>query len=152
MLRRDAEAPEDLRRRAVALAGALLELSGVVAEGEGESAAAAVIADGRAWAKFQAICDAQGGMREPPQSAYQHPILADHGGLIEAIDNRRLAKAAKLAGAPDAKAAGLELHGFLGQRVETSEPLFTLHAETRGEIDYALEYLDSHPPIFEIEA
>ncbi|WP_428406815.1 thymidine phosphorylase family protein [Hyphococcus sp.] len=152
VLRQDAEAPEDLRRRAVALAGALLELSGVAAEGEGERAAAAAIADGRAWVKFQAICDAQGGMREPPQSAYQHPILADHGGLIEAIDNRRLAKAAKLAGAPDAKAAGLELHGFLGQRVETSEPLFTLHAETRGEIEYAIEYLDSHPPIFEIEA
>ncbi len=152
VLRRDADAPDDLRRRAVALAGVLLELGGAASSDAGEQAAAAALAEGRAWAKFQAICDAQGGMRAPPRSAYQHPILADHGGIIAAIDNRRLAKAAKLAGAPDAKAAGLELHGFLGQRVDVSEPLFTLHAETQGEMDYALEYLENHPPIFEIEA
>lgn len=151
VLRQEADAPDDLKQRAVALAGALLELSGAVSSGDGARAAGATLAEGRAWSKFQAICDAQGGMREPPRSTYQHPILAEQGGRIAAIDNRRLSKAAKLAGAPDAKAAGLELHGVLGQRVEAWEPLFTLHAQTRGEMDYALEFIDSHPPILEIE-
>lgn len=151
VLRQEADAPDDLKQRAVALAGALLELSGAVSSGDGARAAGATLAEGRAWSKFQAICDAQGGMREPPRSTYQHPILAEQEGRIAAIDNRRLSKAAKLAGAPDAKAAGLELHGVLGQRVEAWEPLFTLHAQTRGEMDYALEFIDSHPPILDIK-
>lgn len=144
-------APSDLRTRAVALAGALLELGGAGDEGAGVEMAEATITDGQAWTKFQAICEAQGGMRTPPKSSYRQPILAQEVGLVVAIDNRRLAKAAKLAGAPDAQAAGLELHAPLGQKVEKGTPLFTLHAETRGELAYALEYVESHPPIIEVE-
>lgn len=84
-------------------------------------------------------------------SSHRQPILAHSSGCIAAVDNRRLARAAKLAGAPDAKAAGLELHTLLGQQVEKHTPLFTLHAETRGELAYALDYIDSHPPIVEVE-
>ena len=152
VLRGEAAAPQDLKARAVTLAGALLELAGDTPIGEGVRKATAAIDNGGAWAKFQAICEAQGGMRTPPTSRHQHPILSERAGRIVAIDNRRLAKAAKFAGAPDAKAAGLELHAVLGQQVEASEPVFTLHAETQGELEYALEYVDGHSPIFEIEA
>ena len=58
------DAPADLRARAVALAGALLELAGAAADGAGATLAAEALADGRAWAKFQRICEAQGGMRD----------------------------------------------------------------------------------------
>ncbi len=146
-----ASAPQDLKERAIMLAGALLELGGAAGRGAGSEMATAALENGDAWAKFQAICEAQGGMRTPPASRHQKPILAAHAGRVTAIDNRRLAKAAKLAGAPDAKAAGLEVHLFLGQEVETGDPLFTLHAETRGELAYACEYIENHPPIFEIE-
>lgn len=151
VLQGGAAAPKDLRRRAVALAGALLELSGGAAAGGGEAMASAALDDGRAWTKFQAICEAQGGMRRPPQAQHQSPVTSGYAGRVVAIDNRRLAKAAKLAGAPNAKAAGLDLHAFLGQQVEVGEPLFTLHAESRGELAYALDYIESHPPILEIE-
>lgn len=149
VLQGEPAAPIDLRTRAVTLAGALLELSG--AAGAGVEMAEATLNDGRAWAKFQAICEAQGGMRTPPMSSHSQPILAHLSGRIATVDNRRLARAAKLAGAPDAKAAGLELHTLLGQQVEKDTPLFTLHAETRGELAYALDYIDSHPPIVEME-
>lgn len=145
------EAPLDLRSRAITLAGALLELGGAAVEGTGIDMADAVLSDGRAWAKFQAICEAQGGLQTPPNSSHRQPILAEGAGRVAAIDNRRLAKAAKLAGAPDAKAAGLELHAPLDQDVERDTPLFTIHAETRGELAYALEYIESHPPIIEFE-
>lgn len=56
-------------------------------------------------------------------------------------DNRRLARAAKLAGAPRAPGAGLCLHRRLGNRAEAGEPLFTLYAEAPGELAYALEYV-----------
>ena len=144
------DAPADLRERALTLAAALLELGGAAAPAAGAGLAEATLADGRAWAKFQAICIAQGGLRAPPRAAYTQPVDAERSGAVEAIDNRRLARAAKLAGAPDAKAAGAEVHAHLGQQVEQGEPLFTLHAETAGELAYARDYVDNHVPIFAI--
>ena len=60
------EAPGDLRERALVLAGALVELAGTARPGRGEAMAAQALDSGRAWSKFQRICEAQGGMRVPP--------------------------------------------------------------------------------------
>jgi thymidine phosphorylase len=60
-----------------------------------------------------------------------------------AIDNRRLARIAKLAGAPQAPCAGIDLHVRNGDFVERGQPLFTLHAASPGELAYALEYAHS---------
>jgi len=59
---------------------------------------------------------------------------------VASIDNRRIARLAKLAGAPDAPAAGLVLHARIGTILAKGDPLFTLHAESPGELAYALEY------------
>jgi thymidine phosphorylase len=74
-------------------------------------------------------------------------VLAERDGMVREIDSRRLARVAKLAGAPKAPAAGLELHVKLGDRVERGMPLFTVHAEALGELDYAFDYLEAHPLI-----
>ncbi|RTL41078.1 MAG: thymidine phosphorylase family protein [Burkholderiales bacterium] len=150
VLRGEADAPGDLRQRALELAGDILELGGAAAHGAGLARAREVLADGRAWSRFQAICEAQGGMREVPVAAHRHTVLAPAAGHVKAIDNRVLARAAKLAGAPNAAAAGIEVHARLGDPVSAGQPLFTLHAQARGELDYARRYVESHPPIFEI--
>jgi len=142
-----ADAPQDLRERSVLLAGALLELAGSADNGAGQGMAAEVLRDGRAWEKFQRICEAQGGMREPPQSVHDRPVLAARSGRVSAIDNRRLAKVAKLAGAPDAKAAGVELHARLGAAIQEGDPLYTVHAETPGELAYAFDFVASNADI-----
>ncbi len=141
------QAPPDLRRRAIDLAGALLELGGRAAEGQGSALAAETLGDGRAWAKFQGICEAQGGLRVPPVANYRQPVLADRSGRIEAIDNRRLARVAKLAGAPEDKAAGVELHVRLDVRVAAGEPLYTVHSESPGELAYSLDYVAANRDI-----
>ncbi len=142
--------PPDLARRACELAGALIELAGRASPGTGAALAAQVLADGSAWSKFQQICEAQGGMRTPPQSNHRHVMTAQQPGCVSAIDNRRLAKLAKLAGAPAAKSAGLEMHVRLGSAVETGTPLFTVHAESQGELAYALAYAEAAGPILEL--
>jgi thymidine phosphorylase len=59
------------------------------------------------------------------------------------VDNRRLARVAKLAGAPQAPAAGLEVCARIGSVVERGQPLFLVHAESPGELEYALAYAGS---------
>lgn len=151
VLQSQSNAPADLRVRALRLAGELIELSGRAIEGEGEMIASEILSSGVAWRKFQAICAAQGGMRQPPQSKFSEPVLASVSGKITGMDNRRLAKAAKLAGAPGFPAAGIELKVRVGERVEKGEPLFTLHAQSRGELEYALEYIAREHGIIAID-
>jgi thymidine phosphorylase len=150
--RGDRDAPHDLAERAILLAGELLELAGACATGHGSSQARAVLADGRAWRKLQAICEAQGGMRTPPTSTQQFEVTAPASGSITGFDCRKLARAAKLAGAPADPAAGIDLHVRLGQRVESGQPLFTLHAESPGELAYARAYLTAHADVVVIGA
>jgi thymidine phosphorylase len=145
-----AEAPPDLRDKAAELAGILLEHAGKAEAGRGAERARQEIESGRAWSKFQAICKAQGGMREPGHAAHRMPVAAPHAGVVARFDNRILAKAAKLAGAPDARAAGALLHVRLGDRVAAGEPLYTLHAETTGELAYALDFVSAHAPAIEV--
>lgn len=144
------DAPADLRERSLLLAGRLLELGGRAPQGEGEILAAEVLHCGEAWRKFQAICEAQGGMRVPSAAAHRCDIAAPRDGCVVAIDSRRLSRLAKLAGAPLSGTAGLRLAARLGDRVECGTPLFTLHAESPGELDYAVTYARAHPDIVEI--
>ncbi len=150
VLRGAPDAPRDLRQRAVTLAGSLIEIGGLAAAGVGHQMAAHALDDGRAWAKFQRICEAQGGMRVPPVARHQRPLLAPRSGPLALIDNRKIAKLAKLAGAPEDKAAGVALHVRLGDTVAAGEPLCTVHAESPGELAYALHYAAANPDIFGI--
>jgi thymidine phosphorylase len=141
-----------LQDRACALAGSLLELGGVCGEGRGQVLALQTIINGRAWAKFQRICEAQGGMRRPTVAKQQHPLVAPFAGVIEAIDNRKVSRLAKLAGAPESKAAGVYLSTQLGSRVAAGAPLCIVHAESQGELHYALDYAATNPDIFGVVA
>lgn len=150
VLQGDPQAPADLRERALTLAGELLEMGNRAQPGRGLDRARDILDSGAAWHKFKAICEAQGGMREPGRAAYRQTIGAPGSGQVTRIDNRVLGKLAKLAGAPDAPAAGLDLHVTLGTQVVSAQPLFTLHAESRGELSYALDYFAANPGVIAI--
>jgi len=152
VLQRHPEAPADLRARAITLAGAALELAGRTANGQGENAARKALDDGSAWSKFQAICKAQGGLRVPPVAGHSAPVIPGHAGMLTRIDNRKLARLAKLAGAPGHTAAGIDLHKRLGDWLDRDEPVATIHAEAPGELAYAMEYALSHTDMFTIES
>lgn len=151
VLKAEAKAPADLREKSLILAGKVLEFSPDVIKGDGYRLAAEILDSGKAWRKFQSICMAQGGMRIIPQANLQHPVLSPKSGKVICMDNRRLARIAKLAGAPAAKEAGIDLHVRIGDTIEKDQPLFTLHTTTPGERDYALAYLANQHGIIQIE-
>ena len=94
VLRNAADAPADLRERALALSAALLDMAAGSNAGTGLERARGVLDSGAALAKFLAICEAQGGFREPQRAAFTADVPATASGRIAAIDNRRLARIA----------------------------------------------------------
>lgn len=150
ILKNDTGAPADLRERALLLAGELLELSGKVDAGEGNDTARKVLESGKAYEKFMAICEAQGGFSEPKIAKHRYEIKAKRAGTVTRVDNRRLSKVAKLAGAPDDKTSGVDFLSHIGTKVEKGQTLYVVHAESKGELEYALEYLSNQTEIIEI--
>ncbi len=152
VLRCEAGAPADLRQRALDLAAALLDIAPGALPGSGMAKAQALLDSGAALQKFLAICTAQGGFTEPVLATQRRPVLATEAGRVRAVDNRRLAKIAKLAGAPASASAGIDCRLRIGHSLRVGEPMFEVYAQTRGELDYALDYAAKHPDIFALEA
>lgn len=150
VLRRESRAPLDLRERALDLAGALLDLAGT-GDGRGRSQAVELLETGAAENKFYAICEAQGGFSEPSLAAQRLPMVASSPGRVGAWDNRRIGKIAKLAGAPNRKTAGVLLLTKPGERVDRGDPLYEIHAETPGELEWARDFALSGPQPVTIE-
>ncbi len=140
VLRNEDDAPKDLKERAALLAGRLLELSGTFEKGSGYAHAISTIESGKAYEKFMAICLAQGAFREPVYAVHRHDILATETGIIRSVNCRNLSRIAKLAGAPKSHSAGVLFNVRLNQHVKKGELLYSIFAESIGELDYARQY------------
>jgi thymidine phosphorylase len=143
VLKNDRYAPEDLKQRALSLAAHLLEMSGHCLEGEGLPIATQLLESGKAYEKFTAICRAQGSLKEPMRAQFRYDWMSDRAGQVEKIDNRLLARLAKLAGAPRSPGAGVHFYAPLGTVVNRRDLLLSVYADSGGELDYAKEFLRS---------
>jgi len=150
ILRNDTDAPIDLKERAILLAGELLELSKKVAKGNGIKTANELLESGKALIKFKAICKAQGRYTEPVIAKYSHEVHSDNEGTLIRIDNRKIAKLAKLSGAPEYKGSGIQLNVHLGNTIKKGQLLYTIYSGAQGELKYALDYQKMHKDIMTI--
>lgn len=150
VLQNKSSAPKDLKERALLLAGALLELAEKAPEGQGIKLAREILESGKAMHKFMAICKAQGGFNKPKFAKYFYAVKSTKAGKVVKIDNRRLAKIAKLAGAPDDPSAGILFNAPLGKICGKGDILYTIYAESEGELAYALEYVNRETLIVQI--
>jgi thymidine phosphorylase len=147
----DKNAPQDLRERALTLAASVLEFSPNVPAGTGKKLAESILNSGKALKKFEAICNAQGGWFDIPTAKHSKTIVAQKAGKVTRINNRLLSRLAKLAGAPKAKSAGIEILTPINSIVVTGQPLFILFAESEGELQYALQFHQQRQDIIEIK-
>jgi len=139
VLQNDPDAPNDLRQKALRLAGRILEFDPDVRGGEGYAIARDIIDSGRALNKMNAIIKAQGAQTANYQlGTLTRDILSPADGVVSAIDNYRMARIARFAGAPMDKGAGVYLFKKLGDPVKKGEPLYRLYAEFPSDYKFAL--------------
>ncbi|MBP2297717.1 thymidine phosphorylase family protein [Azospirillum picis] len=138
VLRSDPAAPADLKDRALLLAGRILEFDSAVRGGAGIRRAREILESGAALAAMERIMAMQG---PPPAVArlgsLAAEIAAPADGTVAALDCYRLARIARLAGAPNDKGAGIDLLRKVGDPVRRGEPLYRIHAGTNADFTFA---------------
>ena len=138
VLRGDPRAPQDLRDRALLLAGQVLDFDPVLPGGAGHARAKELLESGAALASMERIIDAQGRQTESvPLGALTLDVAATADGVVTAIDGYRLARIARLAGAPIDKGAGIDLFRKIGEPVRRDEPLYRIHACIGSDFGFA---------------
>ncbi|MBY0479694.1 MAG: thymidine phosphorylase family protein [Chitinophagaceae bacterium] len=140
VLQNATDAPKDLRQRAITIATEIIKLVWNMEKQPAEDLVIKQIDSGEAFDKLISICEAQGEFHEPKKAKYCKIIESAGAGIISEIDNRKIARIAKLAGAPDSAEAGIDFLVQLNQDIGSGQPLFTIHANSPGELEYAYEY------------
>ncbi|MGE0744388.1 MAG: thymidine phosphorylase family protein [Rhodospirillales bacterium] len=141
VLRNEPSAPADLRDKSLLLASRIIEFDPALRGGAGLARARALLESGAALAAMERIVAAQGANRtvyELGQLTRDVPSPSD--GVVGAIDCYRLARIARLAGAPLDKGAGIDLFKKVGDPVEAGEPLYRIHACMNADFGFATAY------------
>ncbi len=142
VLKNEHDAPQDLRKKALFMAGVLLEMTGKYKKGEGEKAATQLLESGKAWVKMNEIIDAQGRLKKPAKGKFTHQVFSTQAGKIVAVDNDRVAKIARISGNPEDKGAGVILNKNVGDMVKKGELLYTVYAYSPVKLNLAVDYIN----------
>lgn len=138
VLRNDNGCPDDLRERALLLAGRILDFDPALPGGSGHARASDLLASGQALAAMERIIDAQGRHATTiDPGPLIHEVKARSSGTVAAIDCHLIARVARLAGAPMDKGAGIDLLRKVGETVRRGEPLYRIFACHTAEIEFA---------------
>lgn len=140
LLKNDKRAPQDLKKRSLMLAEEILEMCGKDRKLAGE-----ILESGKAYKKMIQIIKAQGKRTVNPGKirlpAIKYNFMAKKSGKIIHVDNASISRIARLAGAPQDQGAGIYLCKHKGDSVKKGELIFTLYAENKQRMQFALDAL-----------
>jgi len=146
VLRNEDDAPADLRERAVMLAGRMIEFDPALEGGKGYARALELLASGAALEAMERMIAAQGRRTDEPQlGIYRFDVKATRAGTVAQIDCERIARIARLAGAPMDEGAGIDLMRKVGARVLPGDVLYRIYANSETGLGFARDLVAEHP-------
>ena len=139
----------DLLDKATDIAGMIIEMT---VDANGKKTAAMTLSQGKAERKLREIIAEQGGDPEiEPEDIkigeQKVDIHSVESGWVLWINSQKLVEAARLAGAPKDKGAGIYLHKKMGDPVQRGETILSIYAEKAGKLEKAREVFQQEPVI-----
>ncbi len=141
VLRNDVLAPQDLKNKAIHMAGTLLEMTSKYNGNSGIKKARELLESGKALKKMNEIIVAQGKSRGIKLGGFKYVVQTGKSGKVFEIDNKIIAKIARIAGAPKDKGSGIYLNVKVKDRVPKKGVLYTVYAENKFKLGLAVEFL-----------
>lgn len=141
----------DLKEKSILVAGELLDLAGKTRPKKGRELAREILESGRAYEKFIEIIQAQNAKVIFPEqielASYTSRISASKEGKIRHIDNKKINRIAKLAGAPHDHKSGLYLYVSKGDKVKKGKTLFTIYSDSKDRLRHARQFAKTYPAV-----
>ncbi|MBI4406337.1 hypothetical protein HY571_00285, partial [Candidatus Micrarchaeota archaeon] len=144
-----------LSEKSCIMAGMILSMVREISKEEGYKIARHQLQNGNAYQKFRELIEAQGGNPNIQEKSIKigretTSIKAQADGKVEHIDNRAISRVCRALGSPAVKSAGMVIHVRVGQEVKKGGNLFTLFAENREKLRFAVDQSKQFP-VVEIE-
>lgn len=137
VLKNEADAPRDLKEKAIMLASELLHLTGKYkSKTAAEKIARQALESGSAYKQFNRIIKAQGKKKMKKVGTHKINVFAEKTGTITSIKNKLIATISRAAGAPSNPGAGVYVHKKLKDKVKKGDLLFTVYLENQVRINY----------------
>ena len=137
VLQNHADAPPDLREKALHFAGIILDWDPNVENGR--ERARFLLENGAALNRMERIVDLQGRKEHPiGPGSLAHNVLANQSGQVTGIDCYRVADIARRSGAPMDKGAGIDFLAPVGTQVKAGEPLYRILANIETDLRLAI--------------
>jgi pyrimidine-nucleoside phosphorylase len=148
--------PVDIKEHCLEVAGNMLVLAGREQDlNKAIRLALTAINDGTAFGKFKELVEAQGGdvsYVENPEHLPCAPLIetvsAPQSGFLAGVNAKEVGLTAGELGAgravkgePIDHAVGVVVHHKVGDRLEAGDPLFTIHARTRDQLENGIQRL-----------
>jgi putative thymidine phosphorylase len=146
VLRNDPLAPQDLKEKALDLAGILLGMCDQCSLRKGRKIAKHLLENGEALKMMKNIIKAQGKVKKPFLGKYRRIVRAGKTGKVKSIQNKYLARTARIAGAPKDKGAGIYMEKKVGDRVRKGEKIYTIYSHSDEKLAFAVEFMKNHNP------
>lgn len=153
---RNGSAPDDFYEHCMEISSHMLLLGKLATElREARDLAESALREGRAWERFRTLISIQGGdvrmVDDPellPKASIIESVLSPHSGYLSGVHAREVGETAVDLGAgrgrkgdPIDPAVGILIHHKVGDFVEKSQPLFTIHANNEEKLAQAKERL-----------
>tara|TARA_Y100000034_G_scaffold129029_1_gene184688 strand:- start:234 stop:1709 length:1476 start_codon:yes stop_codon:yes gene_type:complete len=140
ILRKDPRAPKDLEKKSIMMADIIFKMTNT------KASAKELIDSGLAYQQFMKIIKEQeGNPKINPDDIrigkYSYDYKANKKGKIKEINNKKISKIARVAGAPQDKEAGIYLNVKLRENVKKGQVLLTIYSDSKPKLKYAKSLL-----------
>lgn len=151
ILRNKEDAPDDLREKALFMAGRILEFDPKLRGGQGYLVAKEMLRSGKAFDTFEQIIKSQ-GKKEPTQLGHlTRDIVADKNGIISRVNTALINRIAVLAGAGQYAGAGIDLFHKSGDNVVAGDILYRIYSCNQNDFAFVSSVVESGKTGFDIE-
>lgn len=151
VLKNKEDAPDDLKEKAMFLAGRILEFDPKLRGGQGYLVAKEMLKSGKAFDSFEMITKMQGKKETSQLGHLTRDIVADKNGTVSHINTALISRIAALSGAGQYAGAGIDIFRKTGDVVASGDILYRIYSCNQNDFAFVSSVIESGKTGFSIE-
>lgn len=151
VLKNKEDAPEDLKEKALFLAGRILEFDPKLRGGQGYLVAKELLKSGQALDAFEQIVKMQGKVQQPALLGHlTRDVVAETAGTVKRIDNAVISRIGIVSGAAQYPGAGVDLFKKVGDSILPGDILYRIYSCNANDFAFVASLVENGRNGYEI--